>query len=83
MHTVGIIFRDAQKTIPWNAEKREGQSRDNSAALEQGPASPLRNTHNNVSSSIRWPKYWSFSFSISPSNEYSGLIETGMQIKKQ
>ena len=22
----------------------------------------------------RWPKYWSFSFSISPSNEYSGLI---------
>ena len=22
---------------------------------------------------IRWPKYWSFSFSISPSNEYSGL----------
>ena len=23
---------------------------------------------------LRWPKYWSFSFSISPSNEYSGLI---------
>ena len=23
---------------------------------------------------IRWPKYWSFSFSISPSDEYSGLI---------
>ena len=23
---------------------------------------------------IRWPEYWSFSFSISPSNEYSGLI---------
>ena len=27
-----------------------------------------------VSSCNRWPKYWSFSFSISPSNEYSGLI---------
>ena len=27
-----------------------------------------------ISSSHRWPKYWSFSFSISPSNEYSGLI---------
>ena len=27
-----------------------------------------------VSCSIRWPKYWSFSFSISPSKEYSGLI---------
>ena len=24
--------------------------------------------------SVRWPKYWSFSFSVSPSNEYSGLI---------
>ena len=23
---------------------------------------------------IKWPKYWSFSFSINPSNEYSGLI---------
>ena len=23
---------------------------------------------------VRWPKYWSFSFSMSPSNEYSGLI---------
>ena len=27
---------------------------------------------------IRWPKYWSFSFSISPSTEYSGLISLGM-----
>ena len=27
---------------------------------------------------IRWPKYWSFKFSISPSNEYSGLISFRM-----
>ena len=27
---------------------------------------------------IRWPKYWSFSFSISPSNKYSGLISFRM-----
>ena len=27
---------------------------------------------------IRWPKYWSFSFSLSPSNEYSGLISFSM-----
>ena len=27
---------------------------------------------------IRWPKYWSFSFSISPCNEYSGLISFRM-----
>jgi len=28
---------------------------------------------------IRWPKYWSFSFSISPSNEYLGLISFRME----
>ena len=27
---------------------------------------------------IRWPKYWCFSFSVSPSNEYSGLISFRM-----
>ena len=26
----------------------------------------------------RWPKYWSFSFTVSPSNEYSGLLSFGM-----
>ena len=33
---------------------------------------------NELALCIRWPKYWSFSFSISPSNEYSGLISIGM-----
>ena len=28
---------------------------------------------------IRWPKYWSFSFNISPSNEYSGLMSFRME----
>ena len=28
---------------------------------------------------IRWPKYWNFSYSISPSNEYSGLISFRME----
>ena len=32
-----------------------------------------------ASGSSRWPKYWSFSFSISPSNEYSGLISFRME----
>ena len=31
-------------------------------------------------SHIRWPNYWSFSFSISPSNEYSGLISFRMDL---
>ena len=34
----------------------------------------LRIFYNEVALHIRWPKYWSFSFSISPSNECSGLI---------
>ena len=34
----------------------------------------IRVFSNELALSIRWPKYWSFSFSISPFNEYSGLI---------
>ena len=34
----------------------------------------IRASSNESVHRIRWPKYWSFSFSISPSNEYSGLI---------
>ena len=33
---------------------------------------------NESSLHIRWPNYWSFSFSISPSIEYSGLISFGI-----
>ena len=34
----------------------------------------IRVLSNGLALWIRWPKYWSFNFSISPSNEYSGLI---------
>ena len=34
----------------------------------------IRGFSNELVLRIRWPKYWNFSFSISPSNEYSGLI---------
>ena len=34
----------------------------------------IRVFSNELALHLRWPKYWSFSFSISPSNEYSGLI---------
>ena len=34
----------------------------------------IRVSSNESALHIRWPKYWSFSFSISPFNEYSGLI---------
>ena len=38
----------------------------------------IRGFSNESTLRIRWPKYWSFSFSISPSNEYSGLISFRM-----
>ena len=39
------------------------------------PILPIIRVFSNESTlHIRWPKYWSFSFSISPSNEHSGLI---------
>ena len=38
----------------------------------------IRVFSNESVSCIRWPKYWSFSFSISPSSEYSGLISFRM-----
>ena len=38
----------------------------------------IRVFSNESASCIRWPKYWNFSFNISPSNEYSGLISFGI-----
>jgi len=38
----------------------------------------IRVFSNELALCIRWPKYWSFSFSISPSNEYSGLVSFRM-----
>ena len=40
--------------------------------------SSIRDFSNDSGLFIRWPKYWSFSFSISPSNEYSALISFRM-----
>ena len=45
-------------------------------ALNLSPS--IRVFSNELVLRIRWPKYWSFSFSISPSNEYSGLISFRM-----
>ena len=48
------------------------------------PPAPNRSQHQGLSQWVnsfrmRWPKYWSFSFSISPSNEYLGLISFRME----
>ena len=42
------------------------------------PSPPALNLSQHQGLGISWPKYWSFSFSISPSNEYSGLISFRM-----
>ena len=42
--------------------------------------SSIRVFSNELALRIRWPKYWSFSFSIGPSNEYSGLIPLGWTV---
>ena len=52
-----------------------------SMCLQSFPASgslPVKAFSNEQAHHIRWPKYWSFSFTISPSNEYSGLISLGL-----
>ena len=59
VHRVGDVIQPSHLVVPF------------SSCLQSLPASgsfPM------IQASIRWPKYWSFSFSISPSNEYSGLI---------
>ena len=56
----------------------------NDATQPSHPCPPVLNLsqHQGLSSElafhIRWPKFWSFSFSISPFNEYSGLIPIGL-----
>ena len=40
----------------------------------------IRGFSNELAVPIRWPKFWSYSFSISPSNEYSGLISLAPSI---
>ena len=72
---------------PWAAARQASQSITNSRSLPKLMSIELVMPSNlpsvfpsiKVFSSesvlhIRWPKYWSFSFSISPSNQYSGLI---------
>ena len=46
--------------------------------MQQQPFTSIRIFSNESALCIRWPKYWSFSFNISPSNEYSRLISFRM-----
>ena len=66
-------------TIPWTEETGRWQSTrwqklNTTERLTLALHLPASVFPSESSLHIRWPKYWSFSFSISPSNEYSGLI---------
>jgi len=56
----------------WRGKKKK------KIALETTKNSSIRVFSNESILCSRWSKYWSFSFSISPSNEYSGLISFRM-----
>ena len=49
-----------------------------SLLLQSSVLPRIRAFSNKSTLHIRWPKYWSFRFSISPVNEYSGLISLGL-----
>ena len=67
-------------TNSWSLLKLMLVMSSNHLILLSSPSLPVfsLSQHQGLSSEsvlcIRWPKYWSFSFSICPSNEYSGLI---------
>ena len=71
---------------PWTAARQACLSIANNAIQPSHPLlsplltsifSSIRLFSNELVPRIRWPKYWSFSFSIRPSNEYSGLFPLG------
>ena len=68
-------------TISWSLLKfmfNESVMSSNHLVLLPSVFPRIRVFSNETVLHIRWPKYWSFSFSISPSNEYSGLISFRM-----
>ena len=61
---------------PWTAARQASLSITNSWSLPKLMSWPLFS--NESALHMRWPKYWSFNFNISPSNEYPGLISFRM-----
>ena len=80
MHSVQSLSLVQLFVIPWTTAHQASLSITNSRSLLKlmsiccpSPVFPSESVF-----CIRWPKYWNFSFSISPSNEYSGLISFRM-----
>ena len=70
------LLQFAQTPVPWVG----GAIQPSHPLLSPSPPtfslSHIRVFSNESALHITWPKYWSFSFNISPSNEYSGLISS-------
>ena len=64
----------AQTRVHWVSDAIRYLSLCHSLLLLPSIFPSIRVFSNESAFRIRWPKYWSFSFSLSPSNEYSGLI---------
>ena len=82
-HTSGLPVHHQLQELAQTRVHRVGDAIQPSHPLSS-PSPPAFNLsqHQGLSNEsvlhIRWPKYWSFSFSISPSNEHSGLISFRM-----
>ena len=68
----------AQTHVHWVSDVIQPSHPPSSLLLLPSIFLSIRVFSNELSLRIRWPKYWSFSFSISPSNEYSGLVSFGI-----
>ena len=68
------LWEFAQTHVHWLGDAIQPSRLLSSPSSPALVSSSIRVFSNESAFCIRWPKYWSFSFSISPSNEYSGLI---------
>ena len=68
------LWEFAQTHVHWVGDAIQPSRLLSSPSSPALVSSSIRVFSNESAFCIRWPKYWSFSFSISPSNEYSGLI---------
>ena len=78
--SVQSLSRVQHFATPWTAASQASLSITNSQSLLllSSVFPSIRVFSNESVLHIRWPKYWSFSFSVSPSNVYSGLISFRM-----
>ena len=69
-----ILLEPTQTHVHWFSDAIQPSHLLSSPSPPALSLSQIRVFSNESALCIRWPKYWSLSFSISPSNEYSGLI---------